>query len=563
MDSYRDASRRPRQRPTIDGFAQNRNDFTSQRHAYLDRPRVRPLSSMAPQSASAQRPMQPRPQPAVAAPQPVPAMQPQAQTQPSAAQPAARTLPGLNMSLPGAEELIKHQPVVKHARFYKTRTWMFRSVVTALVLIIGVGGILFAQGYMKMHKVFKGGATAAALQKDVNPNKLKGEGDGRINILMMGMGGAGHDAPDLTDTIMIASIDPVNKTASLVSIPRDMWIMMPSGAKMKLNAAYETGKYKYLGKMDNSNSNENAVRAGFATADQTIEDVTGIAIHYNVLVDFQAFRQAIDTVGGVTVNVPEQLYDPTMAWENNWNPVLAKAGVQNFDGKHALIYARSRETTSDFARAERQRAVLLALKEKAVTVGTLSNPLKISQLMSAFSNNVHTDLSLSDTVSLYKIFKGINNNNVASVGLADGQNNYLSTDNVNGQSVVRPKAGFFDYTAIRTYLRGALTDGYIKKENSNITILNGTERPGLATEKADSLKSYGYNIGTVANAPTQMYDTTVIVDRTGGKDKYTRHYLEQRFGVKATTKLADSSILPGSADFIIILGNDEASSSQN
>jgi LCP family protein required for cell wall assembly len=467
------------------------------------------------------------------------------------------------MSLPGADELIKHQPVVKHRKFYKARTWAFRTVLVSLVLIIGLGGLLFAQGFMKIHKVFKGGATAAALQKDVNPNKLKGEGDGRINILLMGMGGEGHDAPDLTDTMMIASIDPVNKTASLVSIPRDMWVMLPSGAKMKLNAAYETGKYKYLGKMDNSNANTNAVNAGFTTADQTIEDITGIAIHYNVLVDFKAFRQAVDTVSGVDVNVPEQLYDPTMAWENNRNPVLAKAGLQHFDGVHALIYARSRETSSDFARSQRQRALLLALKDKVVNLGTLSNPVKISQLMSAFGNNVHTDLSMNDTVSLYKIFKDINNANVASVGLADAPNSYVTTDNVNGASVVRPRAGFFDYAAIRTYLRGALTDGYIKKEHANVTILNGTARVGLATEKAESLKSYGYNIGTVANAPTQTYDTTVIVDRTNGKDKYTRHYLEQRFGVKATTKLEDSSILPGSADFIIILGNDEASSSEN
>jgi LCP family protein required for cell wall assembly len=560
MDNFRDAAGRPRQRPTIDGFAQNRNEFRNSRHAYLDRPRVRPVSSLTPATQrppTTMRSLETIARPATAQPQQIAA--PTAQL----SKPATRSLPTLNMSLPGAEELIKHQPVVKHRKFYKARTWVFRGVVTALVLVIGLGGLLFAQGFMKVHKVFKGGATAAALQKDVNPNKLKGEGDGRINILLMGMGGAGHDAPDLTDTMMIASIDPINKTASLVSIPRDMWVMMPSGAKMKLNAAYETGKYKYLGKIDNSNANDNAVKAGFTTADQTIEDITGIAIHYNVLVDFKAFRQAIDTVGGVDVNVPEQLYDPTMAWENNRNPVLAKAGLQHFDGVHALIYARSRETSSDFARSQRQRALLLALKDKVVNLGTLSNPVKISQLMSAFGNNVHTDLSLNDTVSLYKIFKNISNTNVASVGLADEPNNYLTTDNVNGASVVRPRAGFFDYTAIRTYLRGALTDGYIKKENAKITVLNGTARAGLATEKADALKSYGYNVVTIANAPTQTYDTTVIVDRTNGKDKYTRHYLEQRFGVKATTKLADSSILPGSADFIIILGNDEATSSEN
>jgi LCP family protein required for cell wall assembly len=482
---------------------------------------------------------------------------------PSGRPASRRSLPSIDMSLPGAESLIKQQPVVRRRKFYRLRTWMFRSVVASLVLVIGLGGILFAQGYMKLNKVFKGGATAAALQKDVNPSKLKGEGDGRVNILLMGVGGDENDAPDLTDTLMLVSIDPVNKTASLLSIPRDMWVTIPNVGKMKLNAAYETGKYRYLGKISHSNADHRAVSAGFTMVDQTIEDITGVTVHYNVLVNYHAFRQAIDTVGGVDINVPEQLYDPTMAWENGWNPVLAKAGSQHMDGKHALIYSRSRETSSDFARAERQRAVLLALKEKVVSLGTLSNPMKISELMSAFGDNVKTDLSLSDTVALYNLMKGVDNKNIGSLGLADNGNSFITTDNMNGLSVVRPRLGYFNYTDIRNYVRRSLQDGFIKKENARITVLNGTGFEGLATKDGDLLKTYGYNVTKVDNAPTQAYDTTVIVDRSNGKSKYTLHYLEQRFQVKATTKIPDSAILPGDSDFIIILGHDEATRSEN
>ena len=183
--------------------------------------------------------------------------------------------------------------------------------------------------------------------------------------------------------------------------------------------------------------------------------------------------------------------------------------------------------------------------------------------MNNFGDNVHTDLSLSDSVSLYNIFKNISNNQIGSVGLAEEPNNFLATDTVNGQSVVRPKLGFFDYTDIRKFVRGSLADGFIKKENANITILNGTGTPGIATNRADKLKSYGYNVGTVTNAPTQNYEKTIIVDLTKGKDKYTQRYLEQRFGVKATTNMPDSAILPGKADFVIILGNNETFSSQD
>lgn len=472
-----------------------------------------------------------------------------------------RTLPSINLALPEASA----QPRTKRGVFRtKKRSWLPKASAAFLVAVLGVAGVLVAQGYLKLQHTFNGGASAVALQGNVDPSKLKGEGDGRVNILLMGAGGEGHDGANLTDTIMVASIDPVNKTASLLSVPRDLWVTIPKHGNMKLNAAYETGKFAYLGKMDFSNSNKQAVQAGFALADQTIEQVLGVTIHYNVLVDFRAFQQAVDTVGGVTVHVPEQLYDPTMAWENKWNPVLAKAGDQTFDGKHALMYVRSRETSSDFARSERQRAMLVALKSKVVSLGILSNPIKISQLMNAFGNNVQTDLSLNDAARLYDLTKGIGDTSIKSIALTGTpEANLVTTDAVGNQSVVRPKAGFFVYSAIQSYVRNALQDGYIMKEHAAVTVLNGTERPGLATAKADELKSYGYTVIKVDNAPTSAYNQTVVVDLSNGKKPYTRRYLEQRFGTSAVSRLPDTTIQPGTADFIIILGDDETAASQN
>src|SRR5665213_3252687 len=275
-------------------------------------------------------------------------------------------------------------------------------MAVALVLLITMGGLLFSQSYLKLHKVFKGGTgTAAALKVNVNPSLLKGEGSGRVNVLLMGRGGGNHDGPDLTDTMMLASIDP------------------------------------------------KAITAGFNTVDATVQSVLGVDIDYNVLVDFQAFQQAVDTVGGITVNVPADLVDPTMAWENNGNATLATAGIQNFSGKQALIYVRSRETSSDFARAQRQRAVLLALKSKVETLGTLSNPFKLSGLFNAFGDNVQTDLSLSDANRLYGIVKNISGANINSIDLNNnstpGATQYVTDGNMNGQSIVLPKAGLFQY----------------------------------------------------------------------------------------------------------------------
>jgi LCP family protein required for cell wall assembly len=424
-----------------------------------------------------------------------------------------------------------------------------------------MGGLLFSQSYLKLHKVFKGGTeTAAALSENVKPELLKGEGRGRVNVLLLGRGGGTHDAPDLTDTIMLASIDPVNHTTTLLSIPRDLWVNVPGHGVMKLNAAWETGEFQYShGKV--GSTDPKAIAAGYNLLDQTLEDVLGIQIDYHMLVDFQAFKQAVDTVGGVNINVPTDLVDPTMAWENQNNPVLAKAGLQAFDGTHALIYVRSRETSSDFARSERQRSMLLALKGKVISLGTLSNPLKISSLINAFGNNVQTDLSLKNANRLYNISRGVSDANTLSISLADKENPLVTTGNINGQSVVLPKAGLYKYDAIQTFVRGQLKDPYILKENAKILILNGTSTPGMATAKANELKSYGYNVIGTANTPAPNWGNTTLVDLTH-HSKYTKNYLEQRLGRKALTKLADTTIPTNGADFVIIIGSDEATPTQ-
>jgi LCP family protein required for cell wall assembly len=470
----------------------------------------------------------------------------------------ARRVP-LDMDLPGEDS---HWRVIKPGQWRQTRRLLSRGLAVVLVLIITLGGLLFSQSYLKLHKVFKGGsATAAALTANVKPELLKGEGRGRVNVLLLGRGGGNHDAPDLTDTIMLASIDPINHTTTLLSIPRDLWVNVPGHGVMKLNAAWETGEFAYTHKGTPGSTDPKAITAGYDLLDQSLEEVLGVQIDYHMLVDFQAFRQAVDTVGGVEINVPTDLVDPTMAWENQNNPVLAKAGQQAFDGVHALNYVRSRETSSDFARAERQRSVLLALKGKVVNLGTLSNPLKMSSLINAFGNNVQTDLSLSNANRLYSLTKGIGDSSTTSISLADKDNPLVTTGNINGQSVVLPKAGLYKYDAIQTFVRGQLKDPYILRENAKILVLNGTPTPGRATAKAAELRSYGYNVIGASNTTGSGWADTTLVDLTH-HSKYTKNYLEQRFGRKALTTLADKSIPTNGADFVIILGSDEADSTQ-
>ncbi|MGC1177157.1 MAG: LCP family protein, partial [Candidatus Saccharimonadales bacterium] len=305
-------------------------------------------------------------------------------------QPAAPEyrLPTLDMAVPGSSSPWR-QAVgsVRRGSWRSAHPWSFRAITMLLVVIIGSGGFFFSQDYLKLQKTFKTSTVSAAgLKDEVNPDLLKGEGDGRINILLLGRGGGDHEAPDLTDTMMLDSIDPVNHTSTMISVPRDLWVDVPNQGAMKINAAWETGEFNYLHEVAPGSTDANAIKAGFNEADQVVEQVLGVTIHYNLMVNFQAFKEGVDTVGGITVNVPSDLVDPTMARDNGGSAILAKAGPQTFNGKTALNYVRSRETTSDFARSQRQRAVLVALKNKVTTLGTLSNPLKISGLLNTLGN---------------------------------------------------------------------------------------------------------------------------------------------------------------------------------
>lgn len=464
----------------------------------------------------------------------------------------------LHMTLPSDKKTKKGKDRRHTTRDWKKiRKWSIRAGLIALALLILVGGYLIVKGYIKAHKVFKGGGSAAALNANVKPSLLKGEGDGRINIMLLGRGGEGHEGADLTDTILLASIDPVNNKAALVSLPRDFWVTA-NGSSSKVNAVFAFAKQRALSRGSNK---KDAEVAGIKATQAVLKDVLGVSIHYYAMVDFTAFKQAVDTVGGVDINITEQ----TAVTEKLWDPTTRKnyllnvtPGMQHFDGQRALFFARSRHTSprGDFDRAERQRIFIQALAQKVTSAKTYANPVKVSQLIDAFGDHIATDMSLNDAMRLMGIGKKIGGS-FESIDLANPTKPLVKTGAMNGQSVVMPIAGIGSYGEIQALIRSKLKDGYIVKENATITVLNGTGIPGRASQKAEELRSYGYNVGTVADAPTQNYEKTVIVDLTKGKTPYTKNYLEKRLDTKVTTKLPDTAIQPGTASYVIILGQDE------
>jgi LCP family protein required for cell wall assembly len=403
------------------------------------------------------------------------------------------------------------------------------------ILILVVAGWFGYKAVQAAHRIIgAAGSGAPALDGAIDLTKLKGEGDGRINILVMGVGGAGHDGPDLSDTMMVWSIDPKTKDVAMLSVPRDLYVKIPSSIRNRAQ----------FGKINAANA-----LGGPDVAAKAVESVIGVPIHYFVVVDFSGFKQAIDAVGGVDINVKQALFDKTYPCEtgNKYCPYVQPAGLIHMSGLQALRYSRCRHNDpgigncgNDYGRAARQQEVITALRQKALSAGTLTNPIKLNGLINAIGGHVKTDLQLGELNKLAAMAKDINPAKVVNKVLDDAPDSFL----VGGTNIIPaagyiyvPKAGiavanYFDYSDIQDFIKNIFVDHYITDENARLEIQNGSGIIGLATRITQSLKSAHYNVMSPVNAPN-ITTKTVIYDYTNGKKPYTINYLEERFGVKA------------------------------
>lgn len=439
------------------------------------------------------------------------------------------------------------KPPKKHRRFLNKKAF-----IIFLVLIIGFGGAFFGKAWWDAQRALRGGGGALALSKEIDPNSLNGEGDGRINVLLLGIGGEGHDGGQLTDTIMIASIDPINNGVVLLSVPRDLWVK-PSGLwPMKINAVYNSAAEQAL--YSNPSDTDAAEQKGIEATEKVVEENLGVNINYYAMVDFTAFEEAVNILGGITVNLDEPYSDPTMLIGKKLLDL--PAGPNNLDGGTALGLARSRygAERGDFDRGQHQQDVLIGIKDKVLSMGTFVNPLKVSQLFQTFGDRVNTNFSTDDIMRLYEIIKKVPNESITNVDLAMKEDPVVTTDNIGGQSVVVPLAGINDFSEIQKFVRLKLKDGFIIKEDPTIIVLNASGKTGAAGKRAEELKSYGYNVIQVADANITGVPVTQLIDNNNGQKKYTKRYLELRFNTQTVKSVEGLDTTPYTADYIVVIG---------
>lgn len=433
-----------------------------------------------------------------------------------------------------------------------------KRISLALVALIFLGGAAFAaKTYFSLNKVIQRntGVAAAGLKDNVELGDLKGEGDGRVNILFLGVGDSGHAGADLSDTMMVASIDPRTNDVAMLGIPRDLYVKIPGHGYDKINAAHAFGEQAKKG-------------GGPELSKQVVSQTLGIPIHYYIRADFTGLKKAVDTLGGIDITVEQALYDPEYPCDKNESRACGMriaAGQQHMDGATALKFVRCRKGNcgDDFGRAKRQQQVLVAMREKALKISTITNPAKISELIGVVGDHLRTDLQVWEIKKLVEIGQKIDPAKIINNVLDNGPGGLVMTANYGGASVVIPAAGNGNFAAIQEFVHSIFVDGYIKQEAATIEVQNGTTKYSVANQVATLLKSYRYNVIKTSVADSTNYQQTMIYDYSGGKKPYTLKYLENRFGVKAKQAEGSPSPSPTSpkttqqtADIRIIIGAD-------
>jgi LCP family protein required for cell wall assembly len=436
--------------------------------------------------------------------------------------------------------------------------------VSAVVLVLAAGGVkaLIATKLLNVRDV----ATLAAtdLAKDAH---------GHTNILLLGQGDETHDGVDLTDTIMIASLDPGTKSAVLLSVPRDLYVLKTENMGVgRINALYRD--YKYILETRQGLSEAEASQAAMRELSAEIGRMLALEIHHVIKVDFVGFVKAVDAIGGVQVDVPYAIVDREYPGPNySYQTFAIDAGPQTLDGETALKYARSRHTTSDFSRSARQQQILKSMAEKIKNDGLLSHPSRMLSLLQIMQDHVETTLTAREMMGLGNLGAQIDQANILSMqlntenglygsGVAPGGFLYFPPrEDFGGASVILPVSippfpVTWKQIQSLTQLLFDVRGPYLARPT--FRILNAGAPSGAARLLGNELVRYGFEVESTENAEEKLDTSYVEADAAQadvGAFFAELLVMENRASPPET---AASSSSPSLRPIVIVLGKDYA-----
>lgn len=413
-----------------------------------------------------------------------------------------------------------------------------------------------------------------------NEKTLTGQDKDRVNILLLGIGGEGHDGANLTDTIIFLSYQPSTKKVALLSIPRDLLVQIPNYGWGKINAV-------------NAIAEKHEPGSGGAKTTAFVSALLNQDIPYSIRIDFNGFNKFIDALGGVLVYVDKSFTDyqyPTI--DDKYQTISFKAGWQRMNGETALEFARSRHGNnmegSDYARSQRQQKILQAVKDEMLTSGALANPATITNLLSIVASHVQTNLGANDLIGMMALARDAKTDNIVHKTLDPASGGPLVASWYGDAWVLVSPTGSYDplkkiaadifnvpvpvATSPTTPAPIAVQAPPAELQATNIAsveIQNGTTISGYATRASTFIKNEGFRITTLGNAPSTGYDRTVIYDVSQGK--YPNELLKLRRALNADVSVTlpewfSIQTLPASltvdkpatkaqdTDFLVILG---------
>jgi LCP family protein required for cell wall assembly len=410
---------------------------------------------------------------------------------------------------------------------------------SALVVATQIDHIFFPEGQLNLG----GLSRLPGIDKGSDSSAI---GGGRINFLVMGMDrrpSEGPNAPARTDTMFVVTIDPSSSSARGLAIPRDLWVEIPGYYSERVNAAYVIGEI------------ERHPGGGPALAKETVEKLLGIKIHHYVAIDFDGFKQIIDLLGGIEVDVPTAVYDPTYSDTEllgDYYPCIFEVGRHQMNGTDALCYARTRRNSDDRDRIQRQQRIIFAVMDKASQLGFLSDPRNVVNLWNRYKGAVQTDVNDLQIPGLARLGARINPENVAFLTLAAAVTPYQTPL---GAAILLPSEA-----GIKVIVEALFADHRLDQEAAVIEIQNGTAKEGQATKAVEFLSGLGIPTSkmTPTNAAGSNYSRTEIVDFSG--KRYTAERIAGWLGIPLDRIRAgtanDADLRKTDADIVVILGTD-------
>lgn len=344
-------------------------------------------------------------------------------------------------------------------------------------------------------------------------NALAATPDDRVNILFLGVGGDNHEGGTLTDTIILASIDTKENKFAMLSLPRDLAYPVGNSQFRKINTVHAIQEINHPGE-------------GAEKTSDALSKLLAVRIDHVVRVDFDGFEKFIDALGGVDINIERSFVDNSYPAANyKYQTISFQKGPAHLDGDQALKFVRSRHGTngegSDFARSRRQQIVIHAIRDKLLSMGTLANPKKLSELYGVVSDHIQSDLSAWDMIALAPMASKIDKDKITMRVLTDAPDGELVPANVNGAYMLFPRKP--DWSEIRSIA----ANPFITKEEEKkqlepqtqvvLEIKNGTNYEGYAFRVSQKMKSLGYQVPDIGNAKHRGYERSIIYDLTGGK----------------------------------------------